>query len=150
MQTIVKTTGHMDISLSDRPNIFPCLIDVNSTNISRIWAIIKPKVTKALNHGIQNNDENYVYDQLLTGQARLWVNKDSWIISTFETLNIGKCITIWLASGDKHNLFAMYDVISKYAKQNGCKSMLINGRKGWVRFLKKHNFKPLSILRKEL
>jgi len=147
----MQTQGHSDISSSDNLNSkFPCLYKITPSNIFRVWKIIKPKVEVALKHGIHANDSNFVFEQLYKGHAKFWLNKDSWIISTMEDLNIGKCITIWLASGDKYNLLSMYDLISQWAKKQGCKNMLINGREGWVRFLKKSNFKPMPILRKEL
>ena len=131
-------------------NLFPCQYKITPENIFRVWKIIKPQVEIALRHGVHQNDANFVFQELYAGRAKFWLNKDSWIISTIENLNIGKSITIWLASGNKHNLLDMYDLISKSAKKQGCKNMIINGRKGWVRFLQKANFKPLSILRKEL
>lgn len=89
-------------------------------------ALSRPPVT----HRLQD-----VYELLVKKQCQLWAAKNSAVMTIIQENPIGIFITIWLAGGNLKECLAIEESITKWAKEMKAHSILILGRKGWVRTL---------------
>ena len=140
---------HSDMSflVNNQVYKFPHLLKVTEANIKNVWQILEPYIEINLKYGVHTETKRGVYDLLLSGHSQLWLNKDSFVITVIQTINVGKALVVGFAYGNKHHCIEMVDgKIKKWAKTMGCKNIIINGRLGWKRFLKKNKFKPKAII----
>ena len=140
---------HSDMSflVNNQVYKFPHLLKVTEANIKNVWQILEPYIEINLKYGVHTETKRGVYDLLLSGHSQLWLNKDSFVITVIQTINVGKALVVGFAYGNKHHCIEMVDgKIKEGAKTMGCKNIIINGRLGWKRFLKKNKFKPKAII----
>ena len=140
---------HSDMSflVNNQVYKFPHLLKVTEANIKNVWQILEPYIEINLRYGVHTETKRGVYDLLLSGHSQLWLNKDSFVITVIQTINVGKALVVGFAYGNKHHCIEMVDgKIKERAKTMGCKNIIINGRLGWKRFLKKNKFKPKAII----
>ena len=140
---------HSDMSflVNNQVYKFPHLLKVTEANIKNVWQILEPYIEINLRYGVHTETKRGVYDLLLSGQSQLRLNKDSFVITVIQTINVGKALVVGFAYGNKHHCIEMVDgKIKEWAKTMGCKNIIINGRLGWKRFLKKNKFKPKAII----
>lgn len=63
----------------------------------------------------------------------------------------GRVMHVWIAGGDMDELVAMAPGVEALARLRGCKTVTIDGRRGWERILKAFGYKLTSCtLQKEL
>ena len=140
---------HSDMSflVNNQVYKFPHLLKVTEANIKNVWQILEPYIEINLRYGVHTETKGGVYDLLLSDHSQLWLNKDSFVITVIQTINVGKALVVGFAYGNKHHCIEMVDgKIKEWAKTMGCKNIIINGRLGWKRFLKKNKFKPKAII----
>ena len=140
---------HSDMSflVNNQVYKFPYLLKVTEANIKNVWQILEPYIEINLRYGVNTETKRGVYDLLLSGHSQLWLNKDSFVITVIQTINVGKALVVCFAYGNKHHCIEMVDgKIKEWAKTMGCKNIINNGRLGWKRFLKKNKFKPKAII----
>ena len=140
---------HSDMSflVNNQVYKFPHLLKVTEANIKNVWHILVTYIEINLRYGVHTETKRGVYDLLLSGQSQLRLNKDSFVITVIQTINVGKALVVGFAYGNKHHCIEMVDgKIKEWAKTMGCKNIIINGRLGWKRFLKKNKFKPKAII----
>ena len=87
-------------------------------------ALNKPPIT----HKLQD-----VYDLLLKNQCQLWVAKNSALVTIIQKNPIGIFVTIWLAGGNLNEIISIEKSVTQWAKEMKARSILILGRKGWVK-----------------
>lgn len=75
------------------------------------------------------------------GQAHFWPGKESAVVTQFWNFPQKKALNYWLAGGDMDELLnEMQPVIEEWAKLQGCDMIVIAGRRGWERAMKRHGF----------
>jgi hypothetical protein len=84
-----------------------------------------------------------IVDGVSSGMMQLWVNGDSAAITQILTYPQKKVLNVFLAGGDKDDLLDMLDSAKMWGAQQGCESILMSGRPGWLKVLSKHDWKPL-------
>ena len=101
-------------------------------------------------------DPHYNVDDVLKevreGRAYLWLGNSSIAVTTvIETPNGRRC-NIWVAAGDMKELFEnIWPSVEGSARELGCKSISLTGRRGWVRAMKGFGFKEVAtVVAKEL
>ena len=85
-------------------------------------------------------------------RATLWVRDNSVAVTNIIDCPQGRRFNIWVAAGDMQELIAeMYPEFEKQAREFGCKTVTITGRRGWVRAMKDVGFKEVAtVVAKEL
>jgi hypothetical protein len=109
-------------------------------NIARQWIIpaLEPE-----------DSENDVVVRLLEGSAQLWLGEASAMIT--EVVREPRTLHVWLAGGDLEEVVSFTPGIAAWGRMMGCKSATIDGRKGWLRALRRLGFRPDGdLLRKAL
>ncbi|MBB4230026.1 hypothetical protein [Rhizobium mongolense] len=94
-----------------------------------------------------NSDERGVLAGLIDGSYSLWTGTNSAAITqNMQWDNRPVCI-LYLVAGDLAEILGEgHQVISTWAKANGCEGFVLFGRPGWQRVLAPHGFEFSSIV----
>ncbi|PDS75515.1 hypothetical protein CO667_26495 [Rhizobium sp. L43] len=103
-------------------------------------------MSEALKHST-NADERAVLDGITNGSYALWTGDASAAVTqNMDWDNRPVCI-LYLVGGDLAEILGEgQEVISTWAKANGCEGFVLFGRRGWERVLTPHGFEFSSIV----
>lgn len=76
-----------------------------------------------------------VRDELLRGRAKLWPMERSAAVTQLHDYPAGRVCRVWLAGGDLDELRDGLEVLDRYAREQRCTRIEIEGRPGWERVL---------------
>lgn len=87
-----------------------------------------------------------------SGEAQLWAGQASAMVTLIEEEPRERRLLIWLAGGALEELVRrLRPDAERWAKQRGCRRVLVIGRPGWERALASEGYAPLArIIAKEL
>lgn len=117
------------------------LSGVKAEDVHRVWKDVRPLLERVMEHGNGEFSPETILEALLERHMQLWVgHEDGNIIHAGITQIInfptGKrvCEVTHLA-GERMDEWAVdhCDIIESWAKEQGCHSVRIIGRKGWAR-----------------
>lgn len=93
-----------------------------------------------------------VWNEIREGRATLWPGNQSTAVTTVIECPQGRRFNIWVAAGDMTELIEeIYPAMEQAARELGCRSVTITGRRGWVRALRDIGFKEAAtVVAKEL
>lgn len=77
------------------------------------------------------------------GLMQSFVNNDSMIVTEVVEYPRGKVLNCVLLVGVMDDCMAMLDEIAEFAREQGCKSMRAQGRRGWARILPNYGWKQV-------
>ena len=125
-------------------------ICVDPARVHLVWPLVKHLIHAAMNKG-GGCDFAEMETSVLRGEKLLWVAADEaviWaaVVTGLHVQQDHKFCMIWAAGGrDRprwHDM--MKSAIEKFAKDEGCKTIRISGRRGWAREFP--DYKLISIL----
>ena len=95
--------------------------------------------------------EAEIVEHLAKGQAQLWAGERCAFVTQVRDGET-RFLHVWLAGGDMDELLIeMRPQIEAFAKVAGCSDIIMAGRKGWVRTMRKYGYADVWVaLRKEL
>ena len=126
---------------------------LSGPELAERWGEIKPYVEAALAHGTGDVTSYGMFLKCLGAVAQCWETEHGFAITSFEELEGNKRLAI--VTGTSSDWFKegpdALARIEEFAKDHGCKSTIIYGRKGWKRTLKQYGYhEPYITLIKEL
>lgn len=114
------------------------------------WARFRPQFAEAMEGGLHSVES---LEKLIgQGKAYFFPGKTSAVVAEKVTYDSGVSVLqlVW-AVGDANELLSLLPGIEAVARLVGCSEMLVEGRAGWTKVLKSHDYKPWSVtLRKAL
>jgi hypothetical protein len=126
---------------------------VPSEDLYIVWEAVEKLIKKALDDCYTSQD---IYNGLQQDRFQLfisWENKkvESAVITEIANYPRKKICRYFLAGGNNMDnwLKPIQETIEKFAKKNGCRSIEVAGRKGWLRKLKGYKQK-IYLMSKEL
>lgn len=116
------------------------------------WARCAPWLDAALDHAGRSHALSDVRALVETGQAQLWAGDDAAMVTVVEDDPCERRMLIWLAGGALDELVGrLRPQAERWARQQGCRRVLVVGRPGWERALAPEGYAPLArIIAKEL
>ncbi|RAK60886.1 hypothetical protein DJ021_14225 [Phenylobacterium hankyongense] len=116
------------------------------------WARCAPWIDAALAHAGRTHGLSDVKAMILAGDAGFWPGRGAALVATTEDDPGERRLLIWLAGGELSELRTeLLPQAEAWARACGCRRVLIIGRPGWERALKRHGFAPLArLIAKEL
>lgn len=91
-----------------------------------------------------------VLDHILAGKAQLWEAEGAAVVTQIADGEQGRTIRYWLAGGMLRAVIELAPGIEAYGRAWGCKTAILEGRKGWARVLKSIGYIGDTELRKAL
>lgn len=116
------------------------------------WERCKPWIEAALEYDGGFYKIEHVREEIEAKRALLWVGKKSAVVCQLWHFPTGTALHYWLAGGDLDELLNdMRPVIEQRAKDAGCVSIILAGRRGWERAMKPLGYLPIwTALKKNL
>ena len=119
---------------------------LNPQEVLKLWPQISSDIEKALEHSVNELSVFELCQKALSGHIHIWLTLDSnnrivctttTRIFTYSSHKSLQIITCTGSSRKWEEFFQQHKTVEDFAKQNGCSSIQIWGRKGWQRQLKK-------------
>ncbi len=116
------------------------------------WARCAPWLDAALAYAGRTHSLDDVAAMIATGEAQLWVGQGAAMVTLVETDPAERRLLIWLAGGELAELVeVLRPKVETWAREAGCRRVLIIGRAGWERALASQGYAPLArLIAKEL
>jgi len=113
------------------------IVTYTEKQIDGIWSRVVPFIERALERGSIWNIED-IYDGLKESTFQLWAWKDDGIEAVLITCLVKDkyCVMLTMAGSKMYEWIKFLPIVENWARQNGCKEMMVHGRKGWSRVLK--------------
>jgi len=102
----------------------------------------RPQIESALAYSGGTHLFEDVVQGVVNGWMQAWVNNDSIAITEVITFPRKKTLHCFLAGGKKAEIIEMMNDAAAWGRSLGCTGFTIAGRKGWVRVLRSHGWKP--------
>ena len=114
----------------------PDLVCVDPKRIDEIWPHAKHLIRSAIEKTNLSSFDDLERD-VLDGKQLLWLAVDGALILAAATTQLVRpvCILTACAGENRERWLPLFGAIETYAKNEGCRTMRIFGRKGWERVL---------------
>ena len=110
--------------------------------MSDLWARCRAWLAPAL--AVGGDTEAELLAALAADQAQLWAGEAGALVTELVWEADGPCLHIWLGGGDLAGLLALRPGLEAYARGRGCRSVTIDGRRGWSRVLRRCGYAPVG------
>lgn len=111
------------------------LVSVDPGRIDELWPHAKHLIRAAIEHE-SLSDFEHIEREVLDGKQLLWLAWSGEIEAAATTQLSGKVCVLTACSGyHRERWLPLFAKIEQYAKDEGCSTMRIYGRKGWERVL---------------
>lgn len=111
------------------------IITYNERQVPYVWYYIVPFIQRALDRGCRYSLED-IYDGLRKQNLQLWTWQPKEIEAVMITAMSGdECYIATMSGENMKDWLPHIKDVEEWAKSNGCKKIIIQGRKGWSRLL---------------
>lgn len=116
------------------------------------WARAEPWLDAALAHAGRTHRLGDVLALVSAGEAQLWASEFAAMVTVVEDDPLERRLLIWLAGGDLDDLVhGLRPRAEDWARDQGCRRVVVIGRAGWERALAPEGYAPLArIIAKDL
>lgn len=113
-----------------------------------------PQITTALGHAGDTHSVADVEAMIAAGRLQAWPGPASLIVTELIAFPNQTNLHFFLAVGNRQELAAMTPLVIDWAKEQGCTTATLIGRKGWLRmpFLRDSGWRqsPLVLMERDL
>lgn len=102
-------------------------------------------IEAALKYSGGQHDFDSVRAAIEAGTMQLWPAEKSAAVTEIVEYARKTVINVFLAGGDLEEIARGIDTVAAWGKAQGCDSMTISGRKGWLKVLGAYGFDPVAI-----
>lgn len=111
----------------------------------------KKWIEDALAYSGDTHDFAHVLQAILNGSMQLWPSERGCVVTEIVVYPKKKVLHIFLAGGELDQILDMEGSLIEWGKMQGCSSLTLAGRKGWIRTLKDRNWNErFSVVGKEI
>lgn len=123
------------------------LVCVDPKRVHEFWPYAREFILSAIKRTDLSDPQDIEYD-ILNGDQLLWLAINAKIKAAASTHLANNVCTITACGGeDMNEWLPLFAQIEQYAKNEGCKSVRIYGRKGWQRVLENYHVKHVILER---
>ena len=113
--------------------------NINMVNLEEY----RDRIEAALAYSGGTHDFEDVARGVMSSKMQVWPTCNSCAITEIICYPKKKVLHVFLAAGDKEELVGMIDSAADWGKSQGCESMTMSGRHGWLKVLGKENWKTV-------
>ncbi|UAW59273.1 putative acyltransferase [Roseobacter phage CRP-738] len=114
-------------------------------NVLKYWPTLEPHIQKALDYGAGEYSTFDIFKQAIDNLMQIWVtvDKDDKLgcvtvtqVSVYPDYKALQILCLTAVNQTVTNMRDQFHCLEDFAKQNGCSSLRVWGRKGWQRKLR--------------
>ena len=113
---------------------------MNELERCRVW------IEAALEYSGGTHLYEDIVEAVIEGRMQLWPAKNSCWVTEITAFPRKKVLHVFLAGGELDEILEMHEYVVQWAIEQGCESMTLTGRKGWVKALKNKGWKSQLVL----
>jgi len=98
-------------------------------------------IESALEYGGGTHYYEDIAEAIVAGKMQLWPAKDSCLVTEITVFPRKKVLHVFLGGGDLEEIIGMHESVVQWAIEQGCESLTMTGRKGWLKALKDDGWK---------
>ena len=102
----------------------------------------RKQIDAALKHSGGTHLFEDVVEAVSSGNMQMWANGETVAITEVLVYPRKKVLHVFIGSGTRKGLFEMLDSAWEWGQSIGCTAMTLAGRKGWLKLMGKHGFRP--------
>lgn len=106
-----------------------------------IWDWLRPAIERGGMHSVES-----VIEEIKAGRMQLWHGPDGAAVTQVVDFPQKRVLHVLFAGGSMEQIIDFQDSAAEWGKAQGCTEMTLSGRKGWVRALKDHGWKPKDVV----
>jgi len=106
----------------------------------------KDWIESALEYGGGTHLYEDIVKSIVAGEMQLWPAKDSCLVTEITVYPQKKVLHVFLGGGDLQEILGMHSDVVQWAISQGCESLTMTGRKGWVKALKNDGWQAQLVL----
>ena len=103
-------------------------------------------IEAALEYGGGTHLFEDIAEAIADGRMQLWPAKDSCLVTEITVYPRKKVLHVFLGGGDLNEILGMHESVVQWAMAQGCESLTMTGRKGWVKALQNNGWKSQLVL----
>ena len=103
-------------------------------------------IEAALEYGGGTHYYEDIVKAISEGRMQLWPAKDSCLVTEITSYPRKKVLHVFLGGGDLNEILGMHQSVVQWAISQGCESLTMTGRKGWVKALQNDGWKSQLVL----
>lgn len=103
-------------------------------------------IEDALEYGGGTHTYEDVVEMIIQGRMQLWPAENSCIVTEITVYPRKKVLHVFLGGGELNEILGMHESVVQWAKDHGCSSLTMTGRKGWVKALQHDGWKSQLVL----
>lgn len=108
-------------------------------------------IEAALDYSGGTHDFADVVQAVIQGSMQLWAGDDACAVTEIIHYPKKKTLHVFLAGGKMETILDMQESAAQWGKLQGCDTLTIAGRHGWLKVLNKHGWEPsFSVMSKEI
>ena len=92
----------------------------------------------------------HLYEDIVTavveGKMQLWPAEKSCLVTEITVFPRKKVLHVFLGGGDLDEILGMHESVVQWGEAQGCSSLTMTGRKGWLKALKNNGWKSQLVL----
>lgn len=116
-------------------------------SLAEAWRRAGPHLRAALAHAGGTHGLDDVAAMVGRGEAQFWSAPGSAMVTMVEDDPHERRLLIWLAGGELRELIGqVLPRVEAFARENGCRRLMVIGRAGWERALKPQGYAPVARL----
>ena len=120
--------------------------------VAQVWPTVRPLVIRALNRAAvcPSRGIELIEEEMLSGKMFLWVAHVDDVIFAAITMKISGdlCEIVTCAGARMKEFLPLWGAMEDFARERGCKRVIVYGRQGWRRVLSGYRTKMLLIEKK--
>ena len=113
------------------------------------WERCRPWIEAALEHQDTHGIED-IERLVESGHAQFWPGRRCAVVTEVVSYPRYRALCLWLAGGDLDDLVALSRCIAAWGRAKGASRLVINGRPGWARALRRHGFTLRHVVAREI
>jgi len=112
------------------------MIGIKVKDIESVWGEVRPLIESALDYGDGKFTAQSIKRSLKKKEMQLWMEGQNVGVTRIDIYPAKKVCTVMFGAGFDLSVFENgIKVIEAWAREKGCDSIEIWGRKGWIRIL---------------
>lgn len=128
------------------------VLDETASHVVSEFVRCAPWIKAALKHAGGTHNLEDILDGILHREYQFWPAVESVVITELVIYPRKKVLNLFLAGGNYEELRTMLPDLEQFGKLEGCSTVTLTGRKGWLRsFLPKEGYEGhWAVMTKEL
>lgn len=106
---------------------------------------MKARLEKALDLAGRTHEISDVVEAIRAGRMQCFSSDKAFVVTEIASYPRKKHMNVFLAVGELADVMSLQPQIAAFAREHGCKALVMSGRRGWSSVLPHHGWSPVGV-----